>query len=61
MMGTQNKVTGSALLQSALKTVMFSINRQKSAYGVIVNARGNARFMAKARTFHKEEPRVSQA
>jgi len=34
----------------------MSMSRQKSAEGIVVDARGNARFMAKARTFHKEEP-----
>ena len=59
--GKRNEVTGSVLPQIASMTAMFSINRQKSAYGVVVNARGNARFKVKAGTFHKEEPRVSQA
>jgi hypothetical protein len=36
------------------------MSRQKSAEGIIVNARSNARFMAKAQTFHKEEPYGSQ-
>ena len=58
--GKRNMVTGSDLFKSASRAAMFSINRQKSAYGVVVNARGNARIKAKAGTFHREEPRVSQ-
>jgi RNA-directed DNA polymerase len=35
---------------------MGSMSEQKSAEGIVADARSNVRFMAKARTIHKEEP-----